>query len=134
MTKDFWIELKKQARENIELVLVTAVPKHLHDQARKKMSAYINQLKQTKKFRTKLHDGKRWEEVKKKAAEGSLFPLRQCGDSDTLMLMDLPLYEINNLKQDWTPDWQGADKFWKQEDGMDLWRCSSAVLALARND
>lgn len=121
--------LRDEAMRRAEVVLPTAVPKALLQEAREKVMERIGKIS-SKKLTTKLVDGRRLAAVKRAAVEGRLTPLRECSAGGLLMLADLPTELLTELQHSWSPDWETANQPWGDIGNLELWRCSSAVLAL----
>jgi hypothetical protein len=76
-------------------------------------------------------DGQRLAEAKKLAAGGKFSKLRKTGSGDWLMLADLAKQDLNELRDAWQPSWERANQPWNMHENVPLWRCSSAILAVA---
>ncbi|MFC1805507.1 hypothetical protein ACFL09_00825 [Planctomycetota bacterium] len=128
--KEIWARLKRRAAEQTEQVLPEAVPEELQRSAADAIRQRIRS-RRARKISVRGGEGRRLAVAKREAASGVLAALRRAwGADEWLLLADLPPAELEIVREGWRPDWQQANQLWGEVEGLQLWRCSSAVLGL----
>ncbi|MCL5279436.1 MAG: hypothetical protein M1376_05980 [Planctomycetes bacterium] len=111
-----------------EELLLSAAPRDLLVPIRQQVEEEIrNQA--GKVYMPEAGVARRFERAKRVAAEGRLAQIRPVG-AQWLYLADLPVETRHQMERTWAPDWGQVDKPWGRIGDMELWRGSSAVLAL----
>jgi hypothetical protein len=121
-------QLTQLAVERIEAELIGSIPENLIVPARKEIEKEIER-QTSKAYMPEPSIGRRFEAAKTLAAEGRLAQIREIG-SQFLYLADLPRAVRRQMETTWVPDWSKANAPWGKIGESELWRGSSAILAL----
>lgn len=127
---ELWQKITDRALERTEQIIPMSVPEGLQEQAAEYIRSRIKQEKR-RKIKLDLAEGSRLTTAKSVAARGTLATIRQVpGTGKRLMLADLPPDALELLCASWQPNWKEANQPWGEAQGLQLWRCSSAVFGL----
>jgi len=126
----FYEQTQRLALKKAEQVIRPEVPDKLFAEALKVIRDRIRDWK-PRRIHLEVNEGRRLITAKQTAASGRLTSLRYTeGTDQRLFLADLTGELLQELTAQWAPDWSNANRPWGRINNIDLWRCSSAVLAL----
>ena len=127
--KTFKARLSHIAETKLEEVLLHAAPESLFTMARREIQKEVVQrVSKLKKFPRGVA-GQRFIDAKRIAVEGKLARVRSIGDTG-VFLADMPSEQRTEFGDSWKSNWEEATHSWREHNGIELWRCSTAVLAL----
>jgi hypothetical protein len=121
-------KLVQRAIESIEAELLSAAPEDLLVPVRQEIEEEIRRQAR-KAYMPESGVARRFAKAKRVAAEGKLARIRPVG-AQWLYLADLPIEMRRRMERTWSPNWGQANRPWGRIGNTELWRGSSAVLAL----
>lgn len=128
--EELWSRIREAASNRIPDLVDATVPTALRSDARRLIGEGVTRVRM-KSIDAVTGDGRRLALAKQTAARGEFAPLRQVAEQGrSLFLADMPPADIERTRSAWKPDWARAGAPLRRQHGVDIWRCSSAALAI----